>query len=160
MSTTFRGVFLTSSNPEATAEFYRDVARLELEAVTVGGYTYWRLDKDGVQIAIHDAAAFADYASPPNPGSNLTHLYFHIDDRSDFLAHLRTRGLEPTPSTTSSSPCRIPTAATSCSGRPEQTSPLRSREDSPTRVAFTLSLGAVRRRETEATAPQVMTRVA
>lgn len=95
VSTTFRGVFLTSSEPGRTAAFYRDIAGLALETVTAGSYTYWRLDREGMQIAIHDAESFADYASPPNPGSNLTHLYFHIEDHSGFLAHLRMRGLEP-----------------------------------------------------------------
>lgn len=33
MQTAFRGVFLTSRNPEATAKFYRDVAYLPLETV-------------------------------------------------------------------------------------------------------------------------------
>ena len=57
--------------------------------------TYWRLDRDGMQLAIHDAEGFADYAIPPNPASNLTHLYFTIDDREAFLAHLRARGITP-----------------------------------------------------------------
>jgi catechol 2,3-dioxygenase-like lactoylglutathione lyase family enzyme len=94
MSTVFRGVFLTSDAPEATAEFYRDIAGLDLEAVTEGDYTYWRVDRDGVQLAIHDAEAFADYAHPPEPDSNLTHLYFRIDDRDAFLARLRGRSAE------------------------------------------------------------------
>ena len=96
MSTRFRGVFLTSSAPEATAAFYAAVAALELE--TVGSpetYRYWRLDRDGMQIAIHDAAAFASYCDPPLAGSNLTHLYFRIDDQPAFLAHLERLGIEP-----------------------------------------------------------------
>lgn len=93
---TFRGVFLTSANPEAAAAFYRDVAGLLLETVGEdGGYRYWRLDRDGVQLAIHDAGAFADYTDPPNPASNLTHLYFTIDNREAFLAHLADLGLAP-----------------------------------------------------------------
>ena len=95
MTTTFRGVFLTSTSPQATANFYRDVAQFPLETVAEGGYTYWRFDRDSVQVAIHDAEAFAEYAYPPDPGSNLTHLYFKIDDRDDFLAHLHRQGIEP-----------------------------------------------------------------
>ena len=94
MTTSFRGVFLTSSNAEATATFYRDVAGIPLEAITAGDYTYWRLDHDGMQIAIHDAQAFAEYAYPPEPGSNLTHLYFTIDDRGAFLNHVRELHVE------------------------------------------------------------------
>lgn len=95
MTSTFRGVFLTSQNPAATAEFYRTVARLPLETVTAGEYTYWRLDRDGMQIAIHDAASFAAYAYPPHPDSNLTQLYFKIDDRDAFVAHLNDLGIDP-----------------------------------------------------------------
>ncbi|RII15062.1 Glyoxalase-like domain protein [Streptomyces sp. YIM 130001] len=96
METTFRGVFLTSRNPEATAGFYRDVALLPIETVgDPGSYVYWRLDRGGMQVAIHDSAAFADYAHPPVPDSNLTHLYFRIDDREAFLAHLDGLGITP-----------------------------------------------------------------
>lgn len=92
----FRGVFLTSRDPEATARFYRDVAGFPLEvAGEPGGYTYWRLDRDGMQLAIHDAEAFAAYTFPPNPDSNLTHLYFQIEDRAAFLAHLDGLGISP-----------------------------------------------------------------
>lgn len=48
-----------------------------------------------MQLAIHDAEAFAAYAHPPNPASNLTHLYFKIDDRTAFLAHLNGLGITP-----------------------------------------------------------------
>ncbi len=34
-----------------------------------------------MQLAIHDAEAFADYAFPPAAGSNLTHLYSASDLR-------------------------------------------------------------------------------
>jgi len=96
MDTTFRGIFLTSETPEATARFYEEVALLPLERVgTPGQYVYWRLDRDGVQLAIHDAKAFADYAYPPLPGSNLTHLYFQIADQKAFLAHLASLRLQP-----------------------------------------------------------------
>jgi hypothetical protein len=90
-----RGVFLTSRYPELTAAFYRDVARLPLEATGEPGQIYWLLDRDGIQVAIHDAEAFADYASPPNPDSNLTHLYFTIDDRDTFISHLDELGVAP-----------------------------------------------------------------
>ena len=96
METTFRGVFLTSDNPEATARFYEQVASLPLE--TVGAkdrYVYWRLDCHGMQLAIHDAKAFAAYAYPPLTGSNLTHLYFTIEDQRAFLAHLNSLGVSP-----------------------------------------------------------------
>lgn len=87
MTASFRGVFLTSNHPEATATFHRAVAGIPLETVIAGEYTYWRVDRDGMQLAIHDAQAFAEYAYPPEPGSNLTHLYFTIDDRGAFLDH-------------------------------------------------------------------------
>jgi catechol 2,3-dioxygenase-like lactoylglutathione lyase family enzyme len=95
MQAQFRGVFLTSQSPEATAAFYRDVAGIPLEAVGSDAYTYWRLDRNGIQIAIHDAEAFAAYAHPPIADSNLTHLYFTIDDREAFLAQLDRLNLAP-----------------------------------------------------------------
>lgn len=95
MKTMFRGVFLTSADPAATARFYRDTAGFPLEQAGEGGYTYWRMDRNGLQLAIHDAQAFADYTYPPDRGSNLTHLYFTIEDHEDFIAHLRDLGIEP-----------------------------------------------------------------
>ena len=96
MKSVFRGIFLTSARPAETARFYRDVAGLSLETIGEGSaYVYWRFDRDGVQIAIHDAAAFADHAYPPLAHSNLTHLYFKIDDQNAFLDHIKTQGLEP-----------------------------------------------------------------
>lgn len=96
MEPTFRGVFLTSEHPEATARFYEDVALLPLEAVgTKGEYIYWRLERNGVQLAIHDAKAFAKYTYPPLSDSNLTHLYFKIEDQRMFRAHLDGLGISP-----------------------------------------------------------------
>lgn len=96
MDTKFRGVFLTSEKPEATARFYEQVASLPLETVgTPGQYVYWRLDRDGMQLAIHEAKAFADYANPPLAKSNLTHLYFKIADQKAFLAHLKSFQIQP-----------------------------------------------------------------
>lgn len=96
MQTTFRGIFLTAANPAKTAEFYRRVAGLPLEQVgTPGSYVYWRIDREGVQLAIHDAAAFAGYTHPPLAGSNVTHLYFNIHDRDGFLARLKELSIEP-----------------------------------------------------------------
>jgi hypothetical protein len=96
METIFRGVFLTSENPQATAEFYKKVALFPLEAIgEEGGYIYWRLDRHGMQLAIHDAKAFAPYTYPPVPNSNLTHLYFKIEDQQAFLAHLHSVGVSP-----------------------------------------------------------------
>lgn len=102
MEPTFRGVFLTSEHPEATARFYEDVALLPLEAVGMKGeYIYWRLERNGVQLAIHDAKAFATYTYPPLSGSNLTHLYFKIEDQRMFRAHSTGLAFRPGPSTTS-----------------------------------------------------------
>lgn len=96
METKFRAVFLTSDKPEATARFYEQVAVLPLETVgTPGGYVYWCLDRDGIQLAIHEAGAFADYAYPPLAGSNLAHLYFKVEDREAFLAHLERLHVQP-----------------------------------------------------------------
>src|SRR5262245_37596193 len=96
MSVKFRGVFLTSEHPEVTARFYETVARLPLEQVgTPGQYVYWRLDRDGIQLAIHDAKAFSDYSFPALAGSNLTHLYFKIEDRQAFLDHLAASRVTP-----------------------------------------------------------------
>jgi len=92
--TMLRGIFLTSADPAATARFYRDVAGLDLEEIG-DGYRYWKLDRDGMQLAIHDAEAFADYAHPPLAGSNLTHLYFKIDDQAAFIARLQGLGVTP-----------------------------------------------------------------
>ena len=92
MRTTFRGVFLTCADTEATAAFYRKLAGLALVEAGNEDYSYWVMDADGVQIALHDAEAFADYSSPPVSGSNLTHLYFRITDQQDFLAEVRRLG--------------------------------------------------------------------
>lgn len=94
-NTSFRGVFLTSTDPAATAQFYRDIAGFPLEQAGEGGYSYWRLDRDGMQLAIHNAQAFAAYTYPPIRDSNLTHLYFHVEDHDAFIAHLRDLGVEP-----------------------------------------------------------------
>ncbi|WP_425613945.1 VOC family protein [Anatilimnocola sp. NA78] len=96
MKTTLRGIFLTSEKPERTAAFYRDVALLELEQVgSSATYLYWKVDRDGVQIAIHDAAKFASYTHPVQYGSNATHLYFKIEDQAPFLQHLDALGISP-----------------------------------------------------------------
>lgn len=92
----FRGIFLTCEKPERTAAFYKDVAGLELEQVgKAGEYIYWKIDKDGIQIAIHDAAAFASYTFPAFAQSNVTHLYFRIASQEQFLQHLEERDLTP-----------------------------------------------------------------
>lgn len=84
-----RGIFLTSDKPEETAEFYRAIAGMELEKVgSAESYVYWKMDKGGVQLAIHDAAKFAEYTHPTVSESNLTHLYFKIDDQKKFLDRL------------------------------------------------------------------------
>jgi predicted enzyme related to lactoylglutathione lyase len=92
----FRGIFLTSEKPEHTANFYKDVVGLELEQVgKAGEYVYWKIDKDGVQIAIHDAGAFAGYTFPAFAQSNVTHLYFKIANQEQFLQHLGEKNVEP-----------------------------------------------------------------
>jgi catechol 2,3-dioxygenase-like lactoylglutathione lyase family enzyme len=96
MATTFRGVFLTSKDPAATARFYRDVVGLELEQIGSGGeYVYWRIDRDGLQFAIHDAQKFAAYTHPPRAESNLTHLYFQVDSQDRFVERLTKLGVKP-----------------------------------------------------------------
>jgi hypothetical protein len=96
MKVALRGIFLTSEKPEVTAKFYRTVANLELEEVgSPGGYVYWKADSNGLQLAIHDAKQFAEYTHPPRPDSNLTHLYFKIDNQPDFLGHLNNLGITP-----------------------------------------------------------------
>jgi hypothetical protein len=89
-------VFLTSARPAQTAHFYRDIAGLPIEEVSNGsGSVYWRLDDGHIQIAIHEAHAFAAYAFPPLSASNLTHLYFQIADVPAFLAKLQEFGITP-----------------------------------------------------------------
>jgi hypothetical protein len=84
-----RGIFLTSEQPETCARFYIDVAGLPLERVgTEGVYVYWKVDHDGLQLAIHDAKAFSTYTHPAVRASNVTHLYFKIDDQVAFVEHL------------------------------------------------------------------------
>jgi hypothetical protein len=96
MQPTLRGIFLTSDQPERTATFYRDVAMLELEQVgDPKSYVYWKLDKNGMQLAIHDAQKFAEYTFPARADSNVTHLYFKIESQVDFLAHLKKLGVSP-----------------------------------------------------------------
>ena len=65
------------------------------EVGSADGYRYWKCDDGHMQIAIHDAHAFADYAFPPRAGSNLTHMYFHIADHAAFLEHLQSQQIEP-----------------------------------------------------------------
>jgi len=93
MKATLRSIFLTSEQPAATAKFYRDVAGLELELVDSGEYVYWKVERDGMQLAIHDAKRFAEYTDPPFAESNLTHLYFKIGDQQEFLEHLQNCNL-------------------------------------------------------------------
>ena len=90
-----RGIFLTSKNPATTAHFYREVAEFPLEEVDADGYSYWRLDHGDIQMAIHDAAAFAEYAYPPVQESNLTHLYFQIENQAAFVERLGELGIDP-----------------------------------------------------------------
>jgi hypothetical protein len=94
MKTTLRGIFLTAAHPATTAKFYRDVAGLDLEQAGVQGqYVYWRIDRDGLQLAIHDAQLFADYTNPARTESNVTHLYFKIESQQAFLEHLKRVGV-------------------------------------------------------------------
>jgi len=96
MRTEFRGVFPTSQSPSATAQFYQQVTTLPLERIEVeADYAYWRMDSNGIQLAIHDAKRFADYAYPAVSNSNLTHLYFKIDNQTAFLKHLEALELRP-----------------------------------------------------------------
>lgn len=96
MSTQFRGVFLTSNSPSETARFYEMVAELPLEKIeTDSGYSYWRVDTNDVQLAIHDASSFANYTHPVVSSSNLTHLYFRVEDVPTFMRHLETLSLSP-----------------------------------------------------------------
>ena len=75
MKSDFRGVFLTATDPSATAKFYQEIAGLPLEKPAAkNSYVYWKFDVNGLQFAIHEAQAFAKYAHPPLAGSNLTHL--------------------------------------------------------------------------------------
>jgi hypothetical protein len=92
-----RGIFLTSEHPGVTAEFYQNVAGLDLEQIgSPETYVYWKLDQEGMQLAIHDAQAFAEYAFPGRSESNVTHLYFKIESQSQFLTRLHELGLTPT----------------------------------------------------------------
>jgi len=61
----------------------------------VDEYQYWKIDNDGIQIAIHDAKSFAEYAHPPRSESNLTHLYFKVANQQHFLEHLEKIGVTP-----------------------------------------------------------------
>jgi predicted enzyme related to lactoylglutathione lyase len=96
MKAQLRGIFLTSEDPARTAAFYRDIAGLDLEQMgNDGGYTYWRVDEHGVQIAIHDAKSFSDYTHPAFAESNVTHLYFKIEDLKDVLRRLSEMAVSP-----------------------------------------------------------------
>src|SRR5699024_636010 len=92
MESTFRGVFLTCTDAEATAAFHRDIADLPLEATGAEDYTYFAADLDGAQIALHRAAACADCSFPPVAESNLAHLYFRTPDQAERLERLRHAG--------------------------------------------------------------------
>ena len=96
MRVQFRGVFLTSETPAVTAGFYQRVAKLPLEKVGDDAtYVYWRVDDGHTQIALHDAKLFADYAHPVTVRSNVTHLYFKIDNQKAFLQHLSSLSIQP-----------------------------------------------------------------
>ena len=96
MRVSLRGVFLTSEHPAATADFYKRVALLPLEKIgKEGEYVYWRIDDGNVQLAIHDAEKFSAYTHPAEAKSNVTHLYFRLDDRENFLSHLQTQNIAP-----------------------------------------------------------------
>ena len=95
MESTFRGVFLTCTDAEATAAFYREIADLPLTTEGDEEYTYFVVEAGetgGVQLALHSAEAFADYAFPPVAGSNLIHLYFRIPDQAEFLERIKDAG--------------------------------------------------------------------
>jgi len=94
--TTLASIFLTSEHAARLADFYIRVVRLPFERVGgAPGYVYWKCDQAGVQIAIHDAEAFATYSYPSLAGSNLTHLYFRIDNQPELLDHLEREGIPP-----------------------------------------------------------------
>jgi Glyoxalase-like domain len=96
MNPFLRGIFLTSEDPAKTAKFYRDIAKVELEQVgDATTHVYWKVDRRGMQLSIHDARQFAKFTHPPQPDSNLTHLYFKIENQNRFLAHLVSLGIEP-----------------------------------------------------------------
>lgn len=96
MAARFRGVFLTSERPDVTAQFYQQVAGLPLEKVGgEGQYIYWRIDAGGMQLAIHDAKAFSGYTYPAVATSNLTHLYFKIEDQAAFIRRLEQLTITP-----------------------------------------------------------------
>ncbi len=90
-----RGIFLTSETPAKTAQFYQEVAGLEIKQVGDKAYSYWKIDKGGVQLAIHSAKEFSSYTFPTNSQSNLTHLYFKIDTQAAFLDRLEALGIKP-----------------------------------------------------------------
>lgn len=94
-SSVFRGIFLTSDAPLETAQFSTEIAGVKLEEVSGGGYTYWKFDEGPTQLAIHEASSFAEYAHPANLESNLTHLYFKVASKDDFLRHLKSFNLSP-----------------------------------------------------------------
>jgi hypothetical protein len=56
---------------------------------------YWKHDRNGMQLAIHDAEAFAEYSRLPHRDSNVTHLYFKIEDQTAFLSHLQQCNVAP-----------------------------------------------------------------
>ena len=96
MTSLLRGIFLTSNIPNETAKFYQEVAEISLKQVgDPETYAYWRLDENNFQIAIHDAAKFAEYTHPAHRESNLTHLYFKIDSQEEFLQHISKLGITP-----------------------------------------------------------------
>lgn len=93
MTVALRGIFLTSDKPAQIARFYREVALLNLEQVgSDDQYHYWKLDSHGMQLAIHDARLFAPYTHPGCAESNVTHLYFKIENYAEFHQHLVDSG--------------------------------------------------------------------
>lgn len=89
-------IFLTAEKVEQTATFYRTVAGLDLQSIgNADEYLYWKIDINGLQLAIHDAAQFATYSHPVCLDSNVTHLYFTIADQQTFLAHLNQLNITP-----------------------------------------------------------------
>lgn len=96
MKSQLRGIFLTAEKVERTAHFYQTVAGLDLQPIgDADTYIYWKLDTNGLQLAIHDAAKFADYSHPVCPDSNVTHLYLTVADQGAFLVHLNQLNITP-----------------------------------------------------------------
>jgi hypothetical protein len=67
---------------------------LQIEEEKHGGPRHWACSTNGAHFAIHDAKDFSEHTHPANLKSNVSHLFFTIEDMNEFLSHIKNLGIE------------------------------------------------------------------